>query len=175
MMDLASKIRSIPDFPKKGIIFKDITTLLSDGAALHESIQEMKRIFSGEKIDTVVGIESRGFIFAAILAYEWGVGVVPVRKPGKLPYRTIKEQYALEYGVDTLEIHADAIMPGQKVLIVDDLLATGGTAAAAIRLVQKLHGSVVGCCFLIELDFLHGREHLEPCRIESLIRVAEEK
>lgn len=171
-MDLSKKIRSIPDFPKKGVIFKDITTLLADGQALREAIAQMKSRYADIKIEAVVGIESRGFIFGGILAHEWGIGFIPVRKPGKLPYKTIKESYALEYGTDALEMHADALKKGQKVLIVDDLLATGGTAAATIRLAEKLGAQVVGCCFLIELDFLQGRKNLEGYRVESLIHVA---
>ncbi len=171
-MDLSQKIRSIPDFPKKGVIFKDITTLLADGQALREAIAQMKARYEDVKIDAVVGIESRGFIFGGILAYEWGIGLIPVRKPGKLPYKTIRESYALEYGTDTLEMHADALKKGQKALIVDDLLATGGTAAATIRLAEKLGAQVVGCCFLIEIDFLNGRKKLDGYRVESLIHVA---
>jgi len=173
-MDLAEKIRSIPDFPKKGVVFKDITTLLGDGAALREAICEMKQRFEAEKIDAVVGIESRGFIFASILAHEWGIGMVPVRKPGKLPHRTLKESYSLEYGTDSLEMHVDALKAGQRVLIVDDLLATGGTASAAIKLAERLGARVVGCCFLIELDFLGGRTILKGYRVESLVHVQSE-
>jgi adenine phosphoribosyltransferase len=174
IMNLADSIRSIPDFPKKGIIFKDITTLLQDANALHESISQMIKLFSGESIDMVVGIESRGFIFGAILAYEWGIGFVPVRKPGKLPFTTIRESYALEYGADSLEMHMDALKSGQKVLIVDDLLATGGTVAATEKLILQSGAIVAGACFLIELDFLHGREKLGTYRIESLVHVSEE-
>jgi len=174
-MNLADKIRSIPDFPKKGIIFKDITTLVQDGPALQETINRMKTLFQTEKIDIIVGIESRGFIFGGILAYEWKIGFVPVRKPGKLPFKTMCETYALEYGSDSLEMHLDAIKPGQRVLIVDDLLATGGTVSATERLIQRAGAVVVGACFLIELDFLHGREKLGDYRIESLVHVAEEK
>ncbi|MBN2356434.1 adenine phosphoribosyltransferase [candidate division KSB1 bacterium] len=170
-MNLSEKIRSIPDFPKKGIIFKDITTLLGDGAALRQAVSEMKERFSDVEIDAVVGIESRGFIFAGILAHEWGVAMVPVRKSGKLPYQTIRETYALEYGTDSLEMHVDAVKKDQKALVVDDLLATGGTAAAVIRLVERLDARVVGCCFLIELDFLQGRKKIESYRVESLVHV----
>ncbi|HNW59473.1 MAG TPA: adenine phosphoribosyltransferase [bacterium] len=173
-MNLADKIRSIPDFPKKGIIFKDVTTLVGDGPALQEAAQQMLRAYTGEKIDAVIGIEARGFILAGILAYQLGVGMVPVRKPGKLPWKSISATYALEYGSDRLEMHIDALRPGQRVLVVDDLLATGGTAAAAISLARQLGAEIVGCSFLIELDFLKGREHLAPVRVESLIHVESE-
>ena len=173
-MDLADKIRSIPDFPKQGIIFKDITTLVQDGPALAEAIRQMKALFAQEMVQVVVGIESRGFIFASILAYEWGVGFVPVRKPGKLPYQTMRESYSLEYGEGSLEMHIDAIKPGQRVLIVDDLLATGGTVAATERLVCRAGAEVIGACFVIELDFLNGRKKLGDYRIESLVHVKEE-
>ncbi len=173
-MNLADKIRSIPDFPKKGIIFKDITTLTGDGEALRESVRLMKDRFKEERFDKVVGIESRGFIFAAILAHEWGIGMAPVRKPGKLPAATIRETYDLEYGQDSLEMHIDALQQGQRVLVVDDLLATGGTVEATIRLVEKLGATVAGCCFLIELDFLKGRERLGDYRVESLVHVESE-
>ena len=168
-MNLASKIRNVQDFPKPGIGFKDITTLIGDGPALRESIQEMKRLYDGEHIDKVIGIESRGFIFAAILAYEWNIGVIPVRKPGKLPAETIRATYELEYGNDSLEIHTDAIKPGERILIVDDLLATGGTVEATIELVEKLKGEVVGSCFLIELSFLGARQRLQGSRVDSLV------
>ena len=168
-MLLAEKIRSVPDFPKPGIIFKDITTLLADGPSLRESVQLMLNIYKDEAIDLVIGIESRGFIFASLLAYELEIGMAPVRKPGKLPYKTISESYELEYGTDSLEIHIDAIKENQNVLIVDDLLATGGTVEATIKLVERLGGNVVGCCFLVELDALNGRKKLGNYRIESLI------
>jgi adenine phosphoribosyltransferase len=174
-MNLAEKIRSVPDFPQKGIVFKDITTLLQDGQAFQEAIAQMKKRFDQEKIDVVVGIESRGFIFGSILAHDWGVGFVPVRKPGKLPFKTNRQSYALEYGSDILEMHIDALQPGQRVLIVDDLLATGGTVAATEKLINQSGAHVVGACFLIELDFLHGRAKLGEMRIESLVHVLEEK
>lgn len=170
-MNLADKIRSIPDFPKKGIIFKDITTLIGDGDALRESVRLMMERFKNETFDMVVGIESRGFIFAAILAHEWGIGMAPVRKPGKLPAATLCETYDLEYGQDSLEIHSDALQQNQRVLVVDDLLATGGTVEATIRLVEKLGAVVAACCFLIELDFLKGRDRLGNYRVESLVHV----
>ncbi len=168
-MNLKEKIRNIPDFPKPGIGFKDITTLLSDGPALRKAVQEMLELYKNQHIDKVVGIEARGFIFAGILAHEMGIGMVPVRKPGKLPSETLTETYELEYGTDSLEIHADAINKNDRVLVVDDLLATGGTIEATIRLVEKLGGNVVGCCFLIELDFLKGRSKINKYRIDSLI------
>ncbi len=173
-MDLAAKIRSIPDFPKPGIIFKDITTLLADGPALRESVQKMLELYKDQVIDVVVGIESRGFIFASILAYELGVGMAPVRKPGRLPYKKISESYELEYGSDSLEMHIDAVKEGQRVLIVDDLLATGGTVEATARLVERLGGKVAGCCFLIELDFLKARDKLKNYRVEALVHYGAE-
>jgi adenine phosphoribosyltransferase len=173
-MDLKKIIRQVPDFPKKGINFIDITTLISDGPALRETIKQIKIRFENTPIDAVVGIESRGFIFAAILAYEWGIGIIPVRKPGKLPAATIKESFDLEYGQDTLEIHQDALKKGQRVLIVDDLLATGGTVQAAAHLVERLGAVVTGCCFLVELDFLGARKKLEKYRVESLVHYAVE-
>ena len=174
MFDFEKKIRSVPDFPKPGIDFKDITTLVGDGPALQETIKRMQELFAENKIDAVIGIESRGFIFAAILAYEWGVGFVPVRKPGKLPAETISESYELEYGKDSLEIHTDALEQDQNVLVVDDLLATGGTIVATTRLVERLGANVVGCCFLVELDFLGARKKLTGYRIESLVHYSEE-
>ncbi len=166
---LAEKIRNVPDFPKQGIAFKDITTLLADGEALRQAVREMLDRFRDQKIDKIIGIESRGFIFAAVMAYELGIGMVPVRKPGKLPYKTISETYDLEYGTDSLEIHIDAIEEGDRVMVVDDLLATGGTVEATINLVKRLKGELVGCVFLIELDFLGARQHLNNYKIESLI------
>ena len=169
MNNLADKIRNVQDFPQKGIGFKDITTLLKDGQALREATDEMQRRFQGSQVDVVVGIESRGFLFGVTLAYKWGIGFVPARKPGKLPAKVVREEYELEYGTDAIEIHEDAITDGQKVLIVDDLLATGGTAAATVRLVQRLGGDIVGICFLIELDFLRGRDKLNGLNIQTLI------
>ena len=163
-------IRNVPDFPKKGILFYDITTLLKDAQALKDVLNELGGQYRSQKIDLVVGVESRGFIFAPALAYQLGAGFVPVRKPGKLPAETIKVTYDLEYGTDSLEIHKDAIQKGQRVLIVDDLLATGGTAAAVTRLIRQLGGEVAGLAFLVELDFLNGRKKLEGCNIFSLLR-----
>ena len=168
--ELRARIREIPDFPKPGILFYDITTLLKDAAAFKESIDLMMEPFRAEPPDIVVGMESRGFIFSAPMAYELGAGLVPVRKLGKLPADTLSIEYALEYGSNTLEIHRDAIQPGQRVLIVDDLLATGGTVQGTIELVERLKGVVVGLAFLVELEFLHGRERLGDHRVTSVIR-----
>lgn len=168
-MDLKPLIREIPDFPKPGINFKDITTLLKDGRALRQVIDEFAAHFAPAKPDLVVGAESRGFLLGAPVAYELGCGFVLVRKPGKLPAPTSKVSYGLEYGQDALEIHLDAIAPGQKVLIVDDLLATGGTISATAELVRRLGGEIVGFAFLIELDFLRGRDRLAGYDVLSLV------
>ena len=168
--DLRAKIREIPDFPKPGILFYDITTLLKDAAAYRESIDLMLEPYRGEQIDLVVGMESRGFIFSAPMAYQLDAGLIPVRKLGKLPAETITVEYALEYGSNTLEIHRDAISAGDKVLIVDDLLATGGTVKGTIELVERLKGEVVGMAFLVELEFLKGRDRLEGRRVTSVIQ-----
>ena len=167
---LRAKIREIPDFPKPGILFYDITTLLKDAAAYREAIGLMIDPYRDEKIDVVVGMESRGFIFSAPMAYELGAGLVPVRKLGKLPAETLSVEYALEYGSNTLEIHRDSIQPGQRVLVVDDLLATGGTVKGTIELVERLKGDIAGLAFLVELDFLNGRERLGGRRVTSVIR-----
>ena len=169
-MDLAALVRDIPDFPKQGIIFKDITTLLKVPEAFRQVVDELTERFRDKRVDVVVGMESRGFIFAAPLAYNLGAGLVPVRKLGKLPHDTLSIEYALEYGTNTLEIHRDGIEPGQRVLIVDDLLATGGTVAATVELVQQLKGEVVAAAFLIELEFLEGRQALRDVEVVSLIR-----
>jgi len=169
-MDLRTYIRDVPDFPKKGIVFKDITPLLGDKDALHYALNALADRFKDRGIDKVVGIESRGYIFAPAIALGLGAGFVPVRKPGKLPWRTAVEEYELEYGKDRLEIHVDAIRPGEKVLIVDDLLATGGTASAAHRLVKRLQGIVLGSGFLVELAFLEGRTRLPGMDVVSLIQ-----
>ncbi|MFH2108740.1 MAG: adenine phosphoribosyltransferase [Chrysiogenia bacterium] len=168
-MNLETIIRDVPDFPKKGIIFKDITTLLQDGEAFRLALNQMLKKYLDARIDKVLGIEARGFIFAGVLAYKLGCGFVPARKPGKLPFRTIREEYILEYGSSALEIHEDSIRPGEKVLIVDDLLATGGTALAAALLAEKLGGEVAGIEFLIELGFLKGREKIAKYQVSSLI------
>ena len=168
--ELRARIREIPDFPKPGILFYDITTLLKDPEAFRAAIDAMLQPYEGEKVDVVVGMESRGFIFSAPMAYKLNAGLVPVRKLGKLPAETITVEYALEYGSNTLEIHRDAIEPGQKVLIVDDLLATGGTVKGTIELVERLKGEVVGLAFLVELDFLKGRDRLDGRRVTSVIK-----
>ena len=168
--ELRAKIREIPDFPKPGILFYDITTLLKDATAYHEAIELMLEPYRGERIDLVVGMESRGFIFSAPMAFQLDAGLVPVRKLGKLPAETLSVEYALEYGSNTLEIHRDAIQPGQKVLIVDDLLATGGTVKGTIELVERLKGDLVGLSFLVELGFLNGRDRLGTQRVTSVIR-----
>ncbi len=168
--DLKDKIRDIPDFPKPGILFKDITTLLSDPRSYCRAVDLIAEQFIGKKIDLVVGIEARGFIMGAALAYKLGAGVILVRKPGKLPYKTHQTVYELEYGTDTLEIHQDAIQPHQRVIIADDLLATGGTMNAVLRLVEKMKGEIVGCAFLVELAFLKGREKLNHYPVFSLLQ-----
>ena len=168
--DLINAIRSIPDFPKKGIVFRDITTLVKDPVAFARSIDLFTEQFRTKNIAKVVSVESRGFIFGAPLAYRLGAGFVPVRKPGKLPGATLKESYALEYGTDTVEIHADAIVKGERILVLDDLLATGGTIGATCALVERLGGTVVGLAFLIELAFLKGRDRLKGYDVFSLIR-----
>jgi adenine phosphoribosyltransferase len=172
-MDLAPYIRNIPDFPVEGIQFKDITTLLQDQVPFAASVEALLDHYGEQEIDLVLGIESRGFIWGAILAYELGSGFVPVRKPGKLPAETVRAEYTLEYGTNALEMHEDAIQPGQKVLIVDDLLATGGTAQATCDLVEQVGGEVVGIAFLIELTFLNGRDKLSGYDVHSLIPMDE--
>ncbi|MCD6519291.1 MAG: adenine phosphoribosyltransferase [Anaerolineae bacterium] len=168
-MDLASFIRDIPDFPVEGILFKDITPLLQNPQAFREAIDQLAARYKDRAIDQVVAIESRGFIFGAPLAYKLGAGFIPVRKPGKLPAETISVEYTLEYGTNTLEMHKDALKPGDRVLLVDDLLATGGSARAAAKLIEQLGGKVEGIAFLIELEFLHGRSKLEGYDVFSLI------
>ena len=166
---LKTKIRNVPDFPKPGILFYDITTLLRDPEGLRLALDAMAAPYEGTAIDLVVGMESRGFIFGAALADRLKAGFVPVRKPGKLPARSVRVSYDLEYGTDSLEIHADAIERGQRVLIVDDLLATGGTAAATIHLVNGLGAEVVGCAFLVELTFLNGRARLGSTPVHAVL------
>ena len=168
--NLASFIRDVPDFPKKGIIFKDITTLLKNPEALTKTASILYELAKDKGISKVAGIESRGFIFGGLLAEKLNAGFVPIRKPNKLPAEKISETYALEYGTDTIEIHKDAIIPGDRVLLHDDLLATGGTAQAAVNLIEKLGGEVVQISFLIELVFLNGRELLKGYDIQSLIK-----
>lgn len=169
-MDFKSKIRTIEDFPKPGISFKDITTLLKDKDAFHEAIETIAKHYEHKQIDVVTGPEARGYIFASALAYRLGAAFVPVRKPGKLPFETRSISYALEYGQDSLEVHEDAFEPGQKVLVVDDLLATGGTIRATIDLVKTFDVEVAGVAFLIELEFLNGRSRLEGLDVISLVQ-----
>lgn len=169
-MNYKNYIRIIPDFPKKGIIFKDITPLIKDGATFKKAVKEMAAQFTDQGIELIAGPEARGFLIGMPLAYEFGLGFVPVRKKGKLPAETIQEKYQLEYGDDILEMHRDAVSPGQKVLIVDDLLATGGTALTTARLVEKLGGTVAGICFMVELTDLKGREVLKDYNVFSLIK-----
>ncbi|MCS6817901.1 MAG: adenine phosphoribosyltransferase [Blastocatellia bacterium] len=170
MEKLKRLIREIPDFPKPGILFYDITTLLKDPEGFRTTVDLLSEAFAGERVDRVVGIEARGFIFAPALAYKLGAGFIPMRKSNKLPAPTESVTYTLEYGTDRLEIHKDAIEPGHRVLIIDDLLATGGTAKAAIELVEKLGGQVIGVGFVIELEFLKGRERLAGYRVVSLLK-----
>lgn len=169
-MQLQELIRVIPDFPAPGIQFIDVTTLLKNGPAFRQAVDLLVEKFAGQQIDLVVGPEARGFVVGAPVAYALGAGFVPVRKPGKLPADVLHYEYTLEYGSDVLEIHRDAILPGQKVLIIDDLLATGGTTKAVISMVKELGGEVVGLGFLIELLFLHGRESLQGYAVESLLQ-----
>lgn len=170
MLELRDYIRDVPDFPKPGIVFKDITPLLANGAAFREAIHRMADRYRAASIDVIVAAEARGFIFAAPLAIELGIGFVPIRKPGKLPFDTHSFHYELEYGTDTLEMHADGINPGQRVLVVDDLLATGGTVDACCRLLRQVGAEVVGCAFLIDLKFLGGASRVEPLEVFSLIQ-----
>jgi adenine phosphoribosyltransferase len=169
MNHLKSLIREVPDFPKPGILFYDITTLLKDAQGLKSVIDGLSEGYRGMDIDTVVGIEARGFIFAPAVAYALGAGFVPVRKPGKLPAAAERVEYALEYGTDVLEVHRDAVEIGKRVLVVDDVLATGGTAAAVAQLIRKLDGELIGFEFVIELDFLKGREKLPGLDVRSLV------
>ena len=170
MEHLKKTIRDVPDFPKKGILFKDITTLCRDPLAFQRMVDIMGHRYLRQKIDMVVGIEARGFVVGAALAYKLGAGVALARKPGKLPWKTHKASYALEYGKDSLEMHTDAIKKGQRVLIADDLLATGGTASAVVSLVKKLGGKIVECAFIVELNDLKGRKRLKPQKVFSLLQ-----
>jgi len=163
-------IRDIPDFPKKGIVFKDITTLLADANSYHRMIDLLAHRYIGKHIDQVVGVEARGFILGSALAYKLGTGITLVRKPGKLPYKVRSKTYDLEYGTDTLEIHEDAFKPGDRVIVADDLLATGGTMSAVVDLVQELGAEVVECAFMAELDFLGGRKKLPDGKVFSLLK-----
>jgi len=168
-IDLRQMIRDVPDFPKPGIVFKDITPLLRDEAGLSLAVEFLTQPFRSQHIDVVVGAESRGFIFGTAVARNLSAGFVPIRKPGKLPARTRSEEYALEYGKDRVEIHEDAIQPGDRVLMVDDVLATGGTMAACCRLVESLGGNIVATAFLLELGFLHGRKLLSKYPVYSVL------
>jgi adenine phosphoribosyltransferase len=169
-MDLKQRIRNVPDFPKPGVLFYDITTLLRDPAGLQATIDRLSAPYADQGIDVVIGIESRGFILGAPVAQRIGAGFIPIRKPGKLPAKAVMERYDLEYGQDALEIHADAIEEGQRVLIVDDVLATGGTAAAAAKLVKTLGGDLHGLAFLIELLFLNGKTKLDGHQVYSVVQ-----
>lgn len=166
---LQGKIRAIPDFPKPGIVFRDITPLVADPEAMRTAVRELIRPFLGDRVDAVAGMEARGFIFGSLAAWEMRVGFVPLRKPGKLPYQVEREAYQLEYGSAALEIHTDAIAPGTRVLLMDDLIATGGTAGASCQLLERMGAQVIGCAFLIELDELKGRERLSGRRVHSLL------
>jgi len=170
MEQLKNIIRNVPDFPKKGILFKDITTLLEDAKSFQRMVDLLANRYIGERIDKVVGVEARGFIIGAALAYKLGAGIVLVRKPGKLPSETLKKTYDLEYGTDTLEIHVDAIKKGERVLIADDLLATGGTMAAVVDLVGHMEADIFECCFMAELAFLEGSKKLPAGKVFSLLK-----
>lgn len=170
MEQLKTSIREIPDWPKKGILFYDVTTLLKDPSCFHLAVDALIAPYRDKRVDVVLGIEARGFIFAPTVAYALKAGFVPVRKPGKLPAATHRVEYDLEYGTDSLEIHKDAIQPGQRVLIVDDLIATGGTAKAVAGMVEKVGGTVVGLAFLVELTFLHGREKVVGYDLTSILK-----
>ncbi len=170
MDQLKKIIRDVPDFPKKGIVFKDITTLLADAKSFHRMVDLLAHRYIGERIDQIVGIEARGFILGSALAYKLGTGITLVRKPGKLPYKTRSISYELEYGSDTLEIHADAFKPGDRVIVADDLLATGGTMAAVVELVEQFDAVVYECAFMAELEFLNGRSKLPEGKVYSLLK-----
>jgi len=171
MIDLEKLIADVPDFPKEGILFKDITPLLADPEGLRSTVEQLAAPYVSMGVEVVTGVESRGFIFGSLVAQHLGAGFVPIRKPGKLPREILSASYELEYGTDTVEIHSDAVAEGQKVLMVDDLLATGGTMAAACELVEKLGGRIVGLAFVIELRFLRGRDKLAGREIHSLVQV----
>ncbi len=167
-MDLKKTIRSIPGWPIEGVIFRDLTTLMQDPDAFRESCDVLYERYKDMDIDQIVGIDARGFVFGAVLAYKLGIGFIPVRKKGKLPYNTIQETYSLEYGTDTLEIHEDAVAEGDKVVIVDDLIATGGTVGATVKLVRKLGAQIIECAFVVELPDLNGRQQIEDCKVFSI-------
>jgi len=168
-MNLNDHIRDIVDFPKPGIVFKDITPLLGNAAAFAKAVNDLQQLIGDQVIDKVVGVESRGYFFGAVLAERLNTGFIPVRKPGKLPYETVQQSYALEYGTDTLEMHKDAIQKGDKILLHDDVLATGGTAAAVVKLIESLGGIVVQCNFLMELDFLKGKDRLQGYDVQAVL------
>jgi len=168
-VDLASVIRDVPDFPIKGVLFKDVTTLLQDADAFRQAVDALAAPFRGQRVDVVAAIESRGFIFGAPVAYLLGAAFVPIRKPGKLPAATLSVEYTLEYGTNTLEVHRDAITQGQRVLLIDDLLATGGSAKAAVQLIERLGGQVAGVAFLVNLTFLKGVDNLPGYAIHSVV------
>lgn len=171
MHRLEARIRTIPDFPKPGIMYRDVTPLLGDPQALGLAVRRLADPFADRRdLDAVAGVEARGFIFGCLVARELAVPFVPIRKPGKLPYEKVSESYSLEYGVGTLEMHVDAIAPGARVVLVDDLIATGGTAAAGCALIERIEGEVAGCCFVIELDGLGGRERLDGRPVHSVLR-----
>ena len=170
LVQLAQAVRDVADFPKPGIVFKDITPILADGALFKKAIDAFVQSCSGRDVSKVVGIDARGFLFGAAVAYELGIGFVPVRKKGKLPYKTEAASYTLEYGESCVEMHVDAIEPGERVVLIDDLLATGGTSAAAVKLIQKMGGDLIEAQFLIELGFLNGRKNLEPVPVRAFIK-----
>ena len=167
-MDLKATIRSISDWPIKGVIFRDLTTLMQDPDAFRESCDVLYERYKDQDIDKIVGIDARGFVFGAVLAYKLGIGFIPVRKKGKLPYKTIEETYSLEYGEDTLEIHEDALNKGEKVIVVDDLIATGGTVGATVSLLGKLGAQIIECAFIVELPDLKGRDKIKNCKVFSI-------
>ena len=167
-MDLKETIRSIPDWPIKGVIFRDLSTLMQNPQAFRESCDILYERYKDIDIDKIVGIDARGFVFGAVLAYKLGIGFIPVRKKGKLPWKTIQETYSLEYGEDTLEIHEDAVEKGEKVVIVDDLIATGGTIGATVKLVKKLGADIIECAFVVELPDLKGRDQIQDCKVFAI-------
>lgn len=168
--ELRAAVRDVPDFPKKGIVFKDITPILKDGALFRASIELFLDQLRGRKIDKIVGIDARGFLFGSAVAYALNIGFVPLRKKGRLPYKTESAAYTLEYGEAEMELHIDAIEPGEKIALIDDLLATGGTSASAVTLIKKVGGDLIETIFLIELEFLHGRKKLEPTPVVSFLK-----
>lgn len=168
--ELRAAVRDVPDFPKKGIVFKDITPILKDGALFRASIELFLEQLRGRKIDKIVGIDARGFLFGSAVAYALNIGFVPLRKKGRLPYKTESAAYTLEYGEAEMELHIDAIEPGEKIALIDDLLATGGTSASAVTLIKKVGGDLIETIFLIELEFLHGRKKLEPTPVVSFLK-----